>query len=78
MKISNPLLAQKAEMGALNQLYAATEPKAEGGQYIGPDGLGESRGHPKVVQPIKPAQDPTTARRLWNLSEKLTGVTYAF
>jgi NAD(P)-dependent dehydrogenase (short-subunit alcohol dehydrogenase family) len=78
MKISNPLVAQKAEMGALNQLYAATEPKAEGGQYIGPDGRGESRGHPKVVQPIKPAQDPATARRLWNLSEELTGVTYAF
>jgi NAD(P)-dependent dehydrogenase (short-subunit alcohol dehydrogenase family) len=78
MKLSNPLFAQKAEMGALPQLYAATDPAAQSGQYFGPDGLGESRGHPKIVQPIAAAKDPATANRLWNLSEELTGVSYTF
>jgi len=76
MKVGNAIMAQKAEMGALPQLYAATAPQAQSGQYIGPDRLGEMRGHPKVVHPIKSAQDPATARRLWTLSEELTGVTY--
>ena len=78
MKLANPLFAQKAEMGALPQLYAATDPAAQSGQYFGPDGLGESRGHPTIVQPIAAAKDPATANRLWNLSEQLTGVSYTF
>ncbi len=75
-RIGNVVMAQSAEMGALPQLYAATAPQAESGQYIGPDRFFEQRGHPKVVQPVKSAQDPQTARRLWTLSEELTGVTY--
>jgi len=78
MKVSNALVAQSAEQGALSQLYAATAPDAESGQYIGPDGRGESRGHPKVTRPVDAAQDPELARRLWALSEDLTGVTYSF
>ena len=76
MKVSNVVMAQSAEMGALCQLFAATAPEAEGGQYIGPGGLGEQRGHPKVVQPVKSAQDTELAQRLWELSEELTGVTF--
>jgi hypothetical protein len=78
MKVSNAVMAQKVEMGALCQLFAATAPEAEGGQYIGPGGLGEQRGHPKVVQPVRSAQDPELARQLWAVSEDLTGVTFAF
>ncbi|MCW2937972.1 MAG: putative oxidoreductase/Short-chain dehydrogenase [Actinomycetia bacterium] len=78
MKVSNVIMAQSVEMGALDQLYAATAPGAESGQFIGPDRLSESRGHPKVVQPVKSAQDPETARRLWDLSEDLTGVRFTF
>jgi NAD(P)-dependent dehydrogenase (short-subunit alcohol dehydrogenase family) len=78
MKVSNVIMAQSVEMGALDQLYAATAPGAESGQFIGPDRLSESRGHPKVVQPVKSAQDPETARRLWDLSEDLTGVRFPF
>jgi hypothetical protein len=59
-------------MGALPQLYAATVPGLEGGTYVGPDGHGEHRGHPKVVRPNSAARDEETARRLWQVSEELT------
>ncbi|KAA2253567.1 SDR family NAD(P)-dependent oxidoreductase [Solihabitans fulvus] len=78
MKVSNRLIAQDVSMGALNQLYAATDPAAKSGQFIGPDGRGEMRGYPHVVQPDPAATSAETARRLWDVSEKLTGVRYAF
>lgn len=71
-----PLFSQSAEMGALPTLRAATDPAARGGQYYGPDGLGEQRGHPKVVQSSKQSHDEEQQRRLWRVSEELTGVTY--
>jgi NAD(P)-dependent dehydrogenase (short-subunit alcohol dehydrogenase family) len=74
MAIGNKVFAQPADRGALNQLYAATDPRAESGQFIGPDGLGENRGWPTVVQPVKTAQDEADAQRLWALSERLTDV----
>ncbi|WP_238015894.1 oxidoreductase [Dactylosporangium sp. AC04546] len=74
MRIANALFAQPMERGALDQLYAATDPRVESGQFIGPDGPGEHRGWPTVVQPVKPAQDEQDAKRLWDLSERLTGV----
>ena len=74
MKVSNAVVAQSAEMGALPMLFAATQPGVDGGLYIGPDGLGEQRGHPKIVKPSGAARDEGTARRLWEVSEELTGV----
>lgn len=74
MRIGNRFIAQSAEMGALNQLYAATAPGVEGGQFIGPDGKNEMKGHPTIVQPIASARDQGVASRLWQLSEELTGV----
>ncbi len=74
MKVSNAAVGQSAEMGALPVLYAATEPGLEGGTYAGPDGIGEHRGHPKVVEPNRAARNEETARRLWDVSENLTGV----
>jgi NAD(P)-dependent dehydrogenase (short-subunit alcohol dehydrogenase family) len=68
---------QSAAMGALPTLRAATDPAVVGGEYFGPDGLGEQRGHPKVVGRSRRAQDIEVARRLWAVSEELTGVTYA-
>ncbi|MFG3038530.1 oxidoreductase [Streptomyces sp. NPDC048330] len=73
-RIGNPLLAQRPERGALPQLYAATDPSVESGEFIGPDGLGELRGAPARVRLSAAAADPGTGRRLWELSEKLTGV----
>jgi NAD(P)-dependent dehydrogenase (short-subunit alcohol dehydrogenase family) len=75
MKVSDAVVAQSDEMGALPVLYAATEPGLEGGTYVGPDGLGEQRGHPKIVEPNRAARDAQTARRLWEVSEQLTGVS---
>jgi NAD(P)-dependent dehydrogenase (short-subunit alcohol dehydrogenase family) len=76
MKVGNRLVAQSAEMGALDQLYAAVDPAAESGRFYGPGGLGELRGYPTEVQPIAPAKNEETARRLWDVSEQLTGVTW--
>ena len=78
MRVSNALVAQSAEMGALPLLYAATAPDLTGGLYIGPDGRGEARGHPVVVVPSRRALDPEAAARLWQVSEELTGVRYDF
>jgi len=74
MKVGNTVIAQSDEMGALPQLFAATEPGLEGGTYIGPDGPGEQRGHPTIVSPNGRAQDEEAARRLWQVSEELTGL----
>jgi NAD(P)-dependent dehydrogenase (short-subunit alcohol dehydrogenase family) len=77
LKISNALMAQSAAKGALPQLYAATAPEVQSGQFIGPDGLGEQRGYPKVVRPIAVAQGLDLAAQLWVRSEELTGVSFA-
>ncbi len=74
--LGNRLLAQNAAMGALPTLYAATSPEVRGGDYIGPDGLGELRGHPKKVQSNARSRDTEAAKKLWEMSEELTGVRY--
>jgi NAD(P)-dependent dehydrogenase (short-subunit alcohol dehydrogenase family) len=78
MRVSNRLFAQSAEMGALPLLYAATAPDLQGGSYVGPDGRGEMRGHPTLVQASARAHDEEAARRLWDVSEQLTDVRYDF
>jgi NAD(P)-dependent dehydrogenase (short-subunit alcohol dehydrogenase family) len=78
MRVSNALLAQSADMGALPSLYAATFPDLPGGSYIGPDGIGEQRGHPHLVNPNKAARDPQAAARLWQVCEDLTDVHFQF
>ena len=70
------MATQPASMGALPTLRAATDPGVQGGQYYGPDGLGEVKGHPKVVASSAQSHDEDIARRLWTMSEELTGVTY--
>jgi NAD(P)-dependent dehydrogenase (short-subunit alcohol dehydrogenase family) len=69
-------LAQSAASGALPQLRAATDPSVLGGQYFGPDGFGELRGHPRVVASSKRSHDAAAQRRLWTVSEELTGVAF--
>ena len=76
MSLGNTLLAQSDDMGALPQLYAATAADVRGGDYFGPDGIAESRGHPKRVDSTKASKDLDAARRLWEVSEQLTGVRY--
>ena len=69
-------VAQPAAMGALPTLRAATDPGVLGGQYYGPDGFQEIRGHPKVVQSSAQSHNTDQQRRLWTVSEELTGVSY--
>jgi NAD(P)-dependent dehydrogenase (short-subunit alcohol dehydrogenase family) len=76
MTFTNLVMAQSADMGALATLYAATYPGLEGGSYVGPDGLGEFRGHPRVVSPSRAARDEQVGARLWTVSEELTGVRF--
>ncbi|MET9515825.1 oxidoreductase [Streptomyces sp. NPDC002994] len=71
-------LAQSPARGALPQLYAATDPNVEGGQFIGPDGMAELRGGPTRVRLSPAAADAETGRRLWELSEQLTNVRFVF
>jgi NAD(P)-dependent dehydrogenase (short-subunit alcohol dehydrogenase family) len=71
-----PLMSQSPEMGALPTLRAATDPSAQGGQYYGPDGFRETRGYPVIVKSSKQSHDEDLQRRLWTVSEELTGVTY--
>jgi NAD(P)-dependent dehydrogenase (short-subunit alcohol dehydrogenase family) len=70
------LVAQTPAMGALPTLRAATDPGVRNAQYYGPDGLGEQRGYPKLVESNKKSHDAAVQRRLWSVSEELTGVTY--
>ena len=71
-----PVLFQSAAMGALPTLRAATDPEVEGGQYYGPDGLWEQRGHPKLVSSSAQSHDEELQQRLWTVSEELTGVRF--
>ncbi|MEA2220055.1 MAG: hypothetical protein QOJ35_2681 [Solirubrobacteraceae bacterium] len=76
MGVTNRLLAQDEEMGALPILYAATQ-ELPGASYTGPGGFQEMRGHPTAAGRSVAAGDKQAARRLWELSEELTGVAFA-
>jgi NAD(P)-dependent dehydrogenase (short-subunit alcohol dehydrogenase family) len=67
--------AQDAEHGALPTLYAATQ-ALPGATYVGPDGPGERRGYPVVVQPSEAARDAALARQCWDASSRLTGAVF--
>lgn len=69
---------QPPEMGALATVYAAVHPSLTGGEYIGPDGKGYRKGYPTLETPHDAALDATVANRLWEVSEKLTGVKFDF
>lgn len=77
MRTVLPFLFQPAAQGALPTIYAATAPEAQGGGYYGPDRLGETRGHPAAAAMPPQALDLEVAARLWQVSERLTGATFA-
>jgi NAD(P)-dependent dehydrogenase (short-subunit alcohol dehydrogenase family) len=78
MRVGNRLFAQSDADGALPQLYAATAPDVGNGEYFGPDRMFGQRGHPTRVGAPHQARSRETARRLWAVSEALTGVEYRF
>jgi NAD(P)-dependent dehydrogenase (short-subunit alcohol dehydrogenase family) len=71
-----PLITQSPAMGALPILRAATDPGVHGGQYYGPGGFRELKGHPKPVRSSRQSHDADLQRRLWAVSEEITGVSY--
>ncbi|MUL81811.1 MULTISPECIES: SDR family NAD(P)-dependent oxidoreductase [unclassified Mycolicibacterium] len=70
------LVTNSALKGALATLRAATDPEVRGGQYYGPDGFRELRGYPRLVTSSKQSHDIELQRRLWAVSEELTGVSF--
>jgi NAD(P)-dependent dehydrogenase (short-subunit alcohol dehydrogenase family) len=75
MAVGNRLIAQDENGGAEPTLYAALA-EIPGNSYAGPGGFGGQRGAPKLVGRSSRAMDMDVARRLWDVSEQLTGVTY--
>jgi NAD(P)-dependent dehydrogenase (short-subunit alcohol dehydrogenase family) len=73
---ANRLFAQSDSQGALPCLYGATAEGVRGGEYYGPGRLFGMRGQPTRVRPPRAARDAETARRLWQVSEQLTGVHF--
>ncbi|MEU7908562.1 oxidoreductase [Actinoplanes sp. NPDC049118] len=70
------LSAQSAGAGALPSLHAATNPEVKTMEAYGPDGPGERRGNPTRIEVSERGLDEGDARRLWAISEELTGVRY--
>ncbi len=76
MKFANVIFAQGQDMGALTTLYAAVAVDVNGCDYIGPrSGM---RGYPVKVMSNNKSYDEALAKRLWKISEELTGVVYEF
>jgi len=73
---SYALVSQHAAMGALPVLRAATDPGVAGGQYYGPRGFFGARGYPTLAHSSRRSRDTAVQRRLWAVSEELTGVTF--
>lgn len=71
-------ITHPADVGALSLVAAATDPGLPGGSYVGPDGWHEFTGLPTLRQPAARARDQDVADRLWQESERLTGVRYDF
>ena len=71
-----PWASQTAADGALPQLFAATSLDAQPGGYYGPSRLFELVGPPAPARLSRAAKDQASARRLWEVSEALTGITY--
>jgi NAD(P)-dependent dehydrogenase (short-subunit alcohol dehydrogenase family) len=71
-----PPFSQSAAMGALPTLRAAADPAARGGEYYGPGGPLQMKGHPTRVRSSARSNDRAAQARLWEVSERLTGVTF--
>lgn len=77
VKVTNRFF-QPASMGALPSIYAATEVSLVGGEYIGPDGKGNRSGYPAIEHPAIGVYNEDTMKRLWDVSEQLTGIHFDF
>jgi NAD(P)-dependent dehydrogenase (short-subunit alcohol dehydrogenase family) len=76
IKFVMKLFAQSSRMGALPTLRAAVNENVTGGEYFGPSGL--MTGYPIINKPSKLSKDETIANKLWEVSERLTGIKFSF
>ncbi|MFD3431084.1 oxidoreductase [Nocardia fluminea] len=80
-KISKPfikLIGHPPHKAAHSTLFAATEPAADPTVYWGPNRLMQSQGPVEACPSSKISRDPELLRRLWEESERMTGITYKF
>jgi len=73
----NNFFAMKIEQGTLPTLRAAFDENAQSGDYFGPDGFKEMRGYPVKVESNKLSHDKEIAKKLWGISEELTGAKFS-
>ncbi len=71
-------MAQDQAQGALPEIRACVGPEVKGGEYYGPDGRNEMKGYPIVVPSNEASHNLEDAAKLWEESEKLTGVKFDF
>jgi hypothetical protein len=76
--ILNNILAQNVKVGTLPILRAATDENVNGGEYFGPTKMMEMKGYPELVKSSDKSYDKDLAKKLWEVSEKLTGHKYEF
>lgn len=67
---------QNAAKGALSQIRASVDTEVKGGQFYGPNGFKEIFGYPVIVQSIEASHNLDNAKKLWAISEKLTGLKF--
>ncbi len=80
MNLLKPLflfMIQPASMGALPEIRASVDQNAKGGEFYGPNGKREMKGFPVIVKSTAASYDKESARKLWEISEKLTSVKFA-
>tara|TARA_B110000305_G_C19449889_1_gene647250 strand:- start:1018 stop:1917 length:900 start_codon:yes stop_codon:yes gene_type:complete len=75
-RVLNPIFSQKVVGGVLPTLRAATDPEAKSGDYFGPSGWQEMKGNPMIVKSNEMSHNAENAKKLWVVSESLTGVKY--
>ncbi|NHI91647.1 MAG: SDR family NAD(P)-dependent oxidoreductase [Candidatus Lokiarchaeota archaeon] len=71
------IMSQNAANGALPSIRAAVDPEVQGSDYYGPSGIGEMKGYPIKVESSKASHNEEDAKKLWEISEELTGVKYS-
>jgi NAD(P)-dependent dehydrogenase (short-subunit alcohol dehydrogenase family) len=76
MKVLGSFMSHSAAAGALPTLFAATSPEAAPNGYYGPNGVYELKGQVAAAKTFPQAKDEALARKLWEVSEQLTGVKW--
>ncbi len=69
-------LIHNSENGAFPSIRASTDPDAAGGEFYGPSGIFQIKGKPVKVRSNSVSHNTEHAKKLWKISEKLTGVNF--